>query len=232
MPRVSVVIQCYKDRGYICEAIESVLGQSYKDYDLTLSSDGNPELEKYADKYEINFSLSTKHNHSFSVNEAINSTTGEWIKVLDDDDLLTLDSLKTSMENINGDLLQGNAIMFNKNGSRLYKGKEINIHSLLPLIHNPINWSTVIFSREGYNKVGGFDPMVHFANDYDFYLNFLRHGLKIGYINEPLSYYRLHEGQMTKNATFFKSTEKIYLQNKYADYIRTVMANDDMAWHT
>jgi len=231
MPKISVIIQGHKDRGFFDECITSVFDQTFSDYEIILSSDGNPELERYAEKYGIQFSLSPKHNHSLSVDRAIKMSSGEWVKVLDDDDLLLPTSLQDCWDNRIADMIQGNAKLIRSDGVHLYKGKEITLRSLLPLITNPINWATVFFSREGYNKSGGFDPIVHFANDYDLYLSFLSKGLKIGYVDKTLGIYRIHDTNMSKNCTYFKVGEKAYLENKYREaiynYMRTLV-NDDL----
>jgi len=232
MPKVAVIIQAWQDRGFIDECIESVKAQTFKDYDITLSSDGNSDLKQYADKHNIRFSLSSKRNHSASVNEAIKKTDSTWIKVIDDDDLIPENSLQDFWDNRgDSDLIQGNAMLFKEEGVHFYRGKPITIHSLLPLINNPINWASVFIKRSSFDSIGGFDDKVHFANDYDLYLNFLRNKLKIGYIDKTLGFYRLHIAQMSKMSTHFKVSEKIYLEEKYREYIYSIFAslvNDDM----
>jgi len=218
--KITVIIQGFKDRGFFDQSIKSALNQGFEDFEVVLSSDGNPDLEFYATKYGIRFILSSPENHSASVNNAIKLTDSEWIKVLDDDDMLAPGSLQNFWDNRHkGDLLHGNAVLMKDNETYIYKGKEITILSLLPLITNPINWATVAFSRKAFNSVGGFDPRVHYGNDYDLYLNFLTHGFKIGLIDEVLGAYRIHLNQMSKLATHYKKIEKQYLIKKYDKFI-------------
>mgnify|MGYP003591070736 CR=1 FL=1 len=220
MPKFTVIIQGFNDRGFFDQSIKSALNQTFKDYEVVLSSDGNPALEGYADKYGIKFSLSKPSNHSGSVNHAISNTDSDWIKVLDDDDLMLPNSLQKAWDNKNkGDLLQGDAVIVKGDEIFIYKGKEISILSLLPIVMNPVNWATVSFSRAAYDSVGGFDTNVHFANDYDLYLNFLSHGFKIGLINGTMGIYRLHDNQMSKNLTHYRKLEKEYLIRKYSKFI-------------
>jgi len=219
--KITVIIQGFKDRGFFDQSIKSALNQGFEDFEVVLSSDGNPDLKSYADKYGIRFILSQPMNHSGSVNNAIKNTDSEWIKVLDDDDLIKPDFLQNVWDNRHkGDLLHGDAILLKDDQLASYKGKEITIKSLLPIGINPINWATVAFSREAFNAVGGFDRRVHYGNDYDLYLNFLNHGFKIGYVNKIMGVYRIHPNQLTKACIHYKEVEKQYLAKKYDKLIK------------
>lgn len=232
---VSVIIQGYQDRGFFDECINSVLQQTFTDYELIFSSDGNADLKNYADRYNIPFVISSKVNHSYSVNLAVKQCSGDWVKVLDDDDLLAPNYLQDMYDNRNkGDLLYGDCINFFGEEKKYYKAPDkIKLGSLLPIINNPINWSTVFINKEVFLKLGGFDENVQFANDYDLYLNFLINGYKLSYVNKLVSYYRYHNGQMSKREMYLIPKDKEYLQNKYMQVVYNEMmkyTNDDLGW--
>jgi len=219
--KISIIIQGFKDRGFFDQSIKSALNQEFDDYDITLSSDGNPDLQSYADKYGITFHLNQPSNYSISINNAIKNTEGEWLKVLDDDDIMKPDCLQNIWDNRDkGDLLQGDAILLKGDQITAFKGKEITIKSFLPIITNPVNWATVAFSRDAFNTVGGFDPLINYSVDYDLYLNFLSHGIKIGLISKVMGVYRLHPEQLTKTGSYYKIIESSYLTKKYDKLIK------------
>ena len=219
--KISVIIQGFKDRGFFDQSIKSALDQNFDDYDITLSSDGNPALQEYADKYGIKFSLSSPSQFSDSVNHAIRGTCGEWIKLYDDDDLIKPDCLQNIWDNRDkGDLLQGDAILLKEDQITTYKGKEITINSFLPIVTNPVNWATVAFSRNAFDAVGGFDPMYQYMPDYDFYLNLLKHDFKIGYVDKIMGIYRIHHNQSTKTQSHYKKIETQHLKEKYDNFIK------------
>ncbi len=91
MPKVSVIIPCYNHGKYIDEAVDSILNQTFKDFEIIIVNDGstdeltNNKLKQY-DKpktFVIN-----KENEGLSVarNTAIKRAVGEYILTLDADD--------------------------------------------------------------------------------------------------------------------------------------------------
>jgi len=219
--KISVIIHGYKDRGFFDQSIKSALDQEFDDYDVTLSSAGNPALQEYADKYGIKFSLSSVSQFSSSVNYAIRGTCGEWIKLIDDDDLIPPVCMQNIWDNRHkGDLIQGNAILVKGDKITGYRGREITIDSFLPIVTNPVNWATVAFSRNTFDAIGGFDPMFQYMPDYDFYLNLLRHGYAIGFIDRIMGIWRDHPNQLTKTGGHQRAIEKDYLIKKYGNFIK------------
>ena len=88
MPKITVIITAWKDRGWINDAIISAKDQTFKDYDIIFVSDGNPDLKVYADNHDIQFYLVPKSSYCYAVNYAVYVARGKWIKILHDDDLL------------------------------------------------------------------------------------------------------------------------------------------------
>ncbi|PRD46808.1 glycosyltransferase family 2 protein [Sphingobacterium haloxyli] len=88
--KVSVVIPFYSQIGWLEEAVDSVLGQTFKDYEIIIVNDGSPEddkdfLKKYGDKV-LYFKTKNKgpaHARNFGIDRA----SGEYIAFLDSDDL-------------------------------------------------------------------------------------------------------------------------------------------------
>src|SRR5512133_1397245 len=142
---ISVIISAYKDRGWLDDCINSVKRQTFKDYEVILSSDGNEELRQYADKNHIIFSLSPKGNHSSALNNAVQFASGEWIKEVHDDDLLTENCL-TDLWNARGsyDLVYANAVNFRDDEHfKPYRSPMcITLNHLMPLITCPLHAAT------------------------------------------------------------------------------------------
>jgi glycosyltransferase involved in cell wall biosynthesis len=224
MPKITVVVTAYKDRGWINEAILSAKNQTFKDYDIIFCSDGNPELKSYADKYEIPFYLAPKGNYSTAVNNAIIRAKGEWIKVLHDDDILC-DTCLQDLYDARGsaDLVYANAVCFNNDdlaSATQYKPPaNVTIKNLLPIINNPVNFEAELFRRDMFIDIGGFDPKLGYAEDYDFLLNLLSKGYKITYLDKDVVWYRHHPRQITGNEPEMRQAEGDYLRNKYLELI-------------
>jgi glycosyltransferase involved in cell wall biosynthesis len=53
VPKITIIVSAYTDRGWLDKAILSAINQDYPDKEVILSSDGNWQLKDYADKYRI-----------------------------------------------------------------------------------------------------------------------------------------------------------------------------------
>jgi len=220
MPKITVIVTAYRDRGWIPDAINSAINQTFDDYDIIFCSDGNKALKIYAEQFEIPFILAEKGNYSTAVNYAMQFAKGEWIKILHDDDLLVstcLDDLYKARGN--ADMVYGNAICFNDDdfGSAVqYKPPaDVSFKKLLPITVCPVNFEAELFRRDMFIDIGGFDTNLGYAEDYDFILNLLSKGYKAKYCDCDVVWYRHHERQITGNEPEMRQRERDYLIKKY-----------------
>lgn len=199
--KVSIIISAHKDRGFLDEAILSAKRQMLKDYEIILSSDGNPMLGTYARKHKIEFVCGAKSNHSTALNRAVQFAKGTWIKECHDDDLL-LPNCLIDLYAWKGDcdFIYADAINFNGKAESIYRSPvKVELCDLLPAVTNPINSSTIFYKRQVFLDSGGFDTSLEYTEDYDFYLNLLTKGYKFGYVNAIVSRYRIHEDRQTSH---------------------------------
>ena len=225
MSKITILITAYKDRGWINEAILSAKNQlMFKDYDILFAADGNPELISYSEKHDIPFINFPKSNYASMINQAMNYVKGEWVKVLHDDDILSstcLVDLYNARSDV--DLVYGNALCFNNDDMAVvhqYKPPSVvTIKTLLPIGNNPVNFEAELFRRDMFIDVGGFDPKLGYAEDYDFLLNLLSKGYKVTYCDKDVVWYRHHPRQITGNEPEMRRNEHNYLQSKYMNLI-------------
>jgi glycosyltransferase involved in cell wall biosynthesis len=224
MPKITVIISAWKDKGWLDEAILSAKNQTFDDYEIILSSDGNPHLVSFAVKYNIGFVCANKNCHSSALNNAVSHARGEWIKECHDDDLLTPNCLADLWNNREGaDLLYANAYSFrenNKDEFYIYKPpREITLSDLLPIIKCPVHAATIFYKREVFLKVGGFDPNLKHAEEYEFYLNLLTHGYKFKYVDSNVAWYRYNSQQDTHILNTCRDEIREYIQGKFDKYV-------------
>ena len=219
MPKISIVILAHKDRGWLDDAIISAKSQIYKDYEIILSSDGNPSLKEYADHYGIGFCLNMpEKNYSAALNNAVHQAKGEWIKCVDDDDMLTPYALSLlSQYTEYGDLVYGNSFYIRDDEiKRFHRAPaSVSIKDFLPIVTNPLHWSTVLFNREKFIQSGGFDENITYSDEYEFYLNTISKGWKYVNCDAAICYYRLHDQQKTCTIRPMREEEIPYLKEKY-----------------
>ena len=92
MPQISVVIPCYNQAQYIAECLDSIVAQTFKDYEVIIVNDGSTDnsleiIKQYIDRYE-NFLLLNQSNQGvvFARNNAISKAKGKYIYPLVADD--------------------------------------------------------------------------------------------------------------------------------------------------
>ncbi len=89
MPKVSVVIPTHNRANYIAHAVESVLDQTFRDYEIIVINDGSTDnTQEVLKKFEDKIKLLHQENKGIAQtrNRAIQESTGEYIAFLDSDD--------------------------------------------------------------------------------------------------------------------------------------------------
>ena len=179
--KVTVIIPYKEDRGWLKDAVTSVPNG----VELILSQgDGN---------WPQNF------------NKALKEATGDYIKYLHEDDMLTPNCIEDSilaLEEQNADFIHGNAVELYMNTARQTIYKPSITHPTLQnlLQKNVIHSPTLMYKREVFERVGLFNESdkVHSFEEYEFNLRCLRAGLKIGYCDSVLAVYRRHPKQIIR----------------------------------
>jgi hypothetical protein len=189
-----------------------------------LSSDGNPDLIKYAKKYDIRFACAEKNCHSSALNNAVKQAKGEWIKECHDDDLLTANCLTDLWNNRDdADILYANAINFvdgEKEDFKIYyPPKEITIFNFMPIISCPVHAATIFYKRDVFLKVGGFDPNLKHAEEYLFYLTLIAYGYRFKYVDSNVAWYRYSKTQDTHLLAKCREEVRMYIQKKFDSFI-------------
>jgi cellulose synthase/poly-beta-1,6-N-acetylglucosamine synthase-like glycosyltransferase len=194
---VTVIIPYNRDRGWLKDAISSVPEGVQL---LVSKGDGNwPE----------NF------------NKVLSQATGDYIKYLHEDDMLTPNCIKDSVDAFDEqdvDFIHGDAIeIFEGSPRRRIYRPEIKYPTMQGMMgKNPIHSATLMYKREIFEKIGSFNEILNTAEEYEFNLRCLKNGMKIGYCDKTLAYYRRHALQKVKTVkTIDKLKEKNMVKEMY-----------------
>lgn len=223
MPRVSVVMAVYNAAPFLEEAIVSILSQSWRDFELIVvddaSSDGSGAiLDRQEDprirmiRHPINLGA------SLSRNDALAAARGEYVAIMDADDVCAPTRLERQVEYLDAHPavgLVGCAIYDNidVNGAVLYT-------TFLPADNESIQqallqrWcflhSSIMFRKHLYHAAGGYRPAFEPAEDHDFVMRILEHA-QARNLNEPLVTYRLNHSGLT------------VVGHQYVDELRSIL---------
>jgi len=222
MSKVSIVIPAYNAEKYIQQTVDSVLTQTYPNFEIIVVNDGSTDstaqiLAEYGNKihyiYQQNKGLSGARNTGFL------ATRGEYLLFLDSDDLILPDKLDLQVSFLTANpqfaLVYSAWQYINKDASCILG--EIRPHKQGHLLKELLNHTfyistigTVLIRRECLEKVGLFDTSLKRNEDFDLWLRLSRAGYAFGYIDLPLLQYRIHQDSLsTKVATALQFNFKV-----------------------
>lgn len=216
-PLVSIVMPAYNAGRYLGEAIESVLKQTYSNWELLVVDDGSidntPDIAKQYAKQDkrVRYLYQQNSKQGRARNNGINNAQGSLIAFLDADDLWLPQKLEvqvnTLLEN-KVDLVFSESYVFKQEynptqeyeilvgGSGRYEGSasiaELASHNMIPIL-------TVVVDKSRLLQAGGFEEssFVQYGEDYHLWLKLLLHGAVFIGIKEPLAAYRLSTTSVT-----------------------------------
>ncbi len=209
-PCFSVILPTYNRAGWISQAINSVLHQSYVDWELVIvddgSSDGSSEiLSRYA-AADFRIRVWSQDNQGVATarNRAIFESRGRYAVFLDSDDQL----LPTALEQLAAAVTENPALKL-LYGDWLFSESDVMHRVLAPsippdterpihfLIQNPIATSGTLVDMAVLKARGGFRPCMVVAEDLDLWIS-LALQYPIYKVEEPLAIRRSHAGQLSQ----------------------------------
>ncbi len=212
-PLVSVVIPAYNSEDYIAEAIDSVISQTYSDYELIVVNDGSKDATKSViSEYKKQITIINTPNHGVSVarNIGILAANGEYIAFLDSDDVWHPEKLEIQVNylNKNQDVLMvcNGRIKFMdteeieiKKSNYFIEKKVVDCHTILH--RNPIHCSSVLVRKNAFPRSGLFTPGMISAQDTELWARIAKVGtIVLG--EESLSWLRTHDKNTTKTYNY------------------------------
>lgn len=203
-PLVSILIPSYNHQSFVIKCIKSVLNQSYKNIELIVIDDGSID-ESTKLIYELNSSLQQKFKFISQKNQGLPKTInyfltlikGKYFCLCASDDYWVDNKIELQvkyMESFSFKMCFGKVIpvdlydnILNKDLNSKLKGGQIFNDLMLMKFHPPVNY---MYLTDAVTNLGGFDEEIHTE---DYYMNLkIAEKFEIGFIDEFLSYYRIH----------------------------------------
>lgn len=212
MPQVSIIINVRNGAPYLREAIDSVLAQTFADWELVLwddcSTDDSPRIiAEYRDP-RIHYYLSPDDTPLGEArNRAIARAVGEWLAFLDQDDLWLPRKLERQLALASPDvaIIYGRTVLFDSRRGNLRDYDHAHEFSTLPegnifsqLFRKAcfISMSSVMLRAAAVAEVGKIPPDIQLVPDYYLYAS-LAHKYKARAVQQVVSRYRVHPGSMS-----------------------------------
>jgi glycosyltransferase involved in cell wall biosynthesis len=183
---LSVVMSVHNDEPFLCQAVESILGQGYGDFEFVVVDDGSTDgsrdiLESYA-SHDQRMRVIVQENAGLTVslNRVVQTVRGDLIARMDGDDVSVPDRLNKLRAELlrspNCAVVGGNCELIDDEG-RLIGYRIIDPHDPNTTIRKRVIYQhgDVLFRRVAFLEVGGYRPAFRFAQDYDLWLRVGEH---------------------------------------------------------
>lgn len=214
MVQVSVIIPVYNCELFVYKAIESVLAQTFKDYEIIVVDDGSLDRSLYeAGKYSDRAKIIHKNNGgtASALNTGIKESKGEFIKWLSADDELyphALESLMHSAKTIPPSeerIYYTEYHVIDASGKIQYQYPEPNrnewtLDQRLQFFKNGgyyCNMSTSLIHKSIFDRLGLFDESLPYFEDLEFMIRAIKNNIKPTLTGGCVLKYRMHPGQIS-----------------------------------
>lgn len=234
-PFISVLLPAYNAEKFIKESIDSILCQTYSNFELIIVNDGSSDntqaiIDEYEDPRIKCILHPTNKGLINSLNEGILNCKGAFIIRMDADDIAFKHRIQTQVDflqlNPNVAVVGAHAIFFNNNIDSPIKNWPLDqATNTIGEISKALAWENCIIHpsvciRTELAKTLMYDPSQKNYEDYDLWLRLLANNYTIAKINEPLLYYRVQENSVTQSAIrksnffFYKAKVKFHFVTK------------------
>lgn len=239
-PKISVIMPVYNAEKYLIESINSVLAQTFKDFELIVVYDDSEDNSlsilnsiSLNDK-RIRVIYGENKGLANALNKGIASSKCKYIARMDSDDIALPERLKKQIDyletNSEVDVLASGLEVFGEitekekeNYNQLFN-VELNSKNLIEnfLETCPIPHPSVMFKKDVILKLNGYNETYLCAEDYDLWLRALSKGYRIEKLSEKLIKYRIHK---KSKSSFEYGENKMmkYVISARIDYLNSIM---------
>jgi glycosyltransferase involved in cell wall biosynthesis len=237
---VTVIIPSYNREKYIRATIDSALSQTYENIEIVVVDDGSTDRSRdiligYGDRIRfLEHDRRANRGQSAAINLAMRSTRGEYVAILDSDDVWISEKIEKQVDYLEMHpdigIVYGNGYAIDENGEILYKlippghREDSDPSRMLLECHFNIP-SNALVRRSAFDRAGEFDETLRSSQDHDMAIRLLE-VTKAAFLDEPVWYYRQHPDTQSAKHTKrrwvngFIILEKACYRHPYAWSIR------------
>lgn len=241
---ISVIVPCYEQAHYLDEVLQSVLEQTYQDWECIIVNDGSQdnteEIAKEWVKKDFRFKYTYQENRGLSSarNKGLDLAKGDYIQFLDADDCLNGDKLSKSLSKIKNHSNQNIVVSYFKMFKENFDD-ELAPYCLLS--QDLLSYNEILYGWDfkfnipihcGFFSISLFSDFrfpesLKAKEDWVMWLTFFQKDTAVFFIDEILAYYRNHNKSMTKKNDFMLENtikaleylEQVIPKNDYKSYL-------------
>lgn len=208
-PSLSILMPVYKTAPFLEEAINSMLSQTFTDFELIVLDDCSPDnaeeiLDRYDDPRIVRYRGSVNQGLSNVLNVGLDLAKGKYIARMDSDDIALPERLASQVsyleEHPDIDLCSCGMTLFGAKEGNWVRESDPEQVKISALFFSPILHASSVWRKESFEKFGlRFKQEMVPAEDYDLWCRALEKGLKLVNIPACLYLYRIRPDQATEN---------------------------------
>lgn len=215
-PRVAVIVPAYGVAHLLGEALDSLLAQTFTDWECVVIDDGAPDdvagaVAPYLGDSRIRLLQTPNHGVSSARNTAIAATSAPLIALLDGDDRFRPDYLASTVAMLDSDpairLVTVNALIFGAvpHERFCFDGKQGSLDGTRGTLADVLDRSFGVyigttFRRADFDAIGGFDTSMAQSEDFDLWVRLMQLGGYAGYVDAVLGEYRVRPNSASAHA--------------------------------
>ncbi len=219
--KISVVMSVYNAEKYLNEAVDSILAQTYEDFELILINDKSTDssgaiLQDYAQKDKRVVILENEENMGLtkSLNKGLAIAKGEYIARMDADDISVPErfalQVKYLDEHPDYSFVSCIGRYIDENGKpeqlRLFPETNEEIYAMMPKV-DAVMHPGVMFRREDIAKIGNYCEDFRVVQDYDLWFRGMAAGYKFYNIQQPLVLFRRNDSYNTRKSKAYRMVD-------------------------
>lgn len=226
MPTVSIVLPTYNGEKYIKYSIESILNQSFRDWELIVVDDCSTDNTKsIVEKYSaIDSRIRLLHNEvnkklPASLNIGFREAKGEYFTWTSDDNIYQQDAISEMVSVLDNNcsipMVVSNMVNIDEDGNEFGEKRVFDMDTFV--ISNSVG-ACFLYRRSVMEKVGNYDEQFFLAEDYEYWMRIYKECGVFAHIDKVLYQYRVHGNSLStrREGVILKTNE---LRIKYFDFI-------------
>ncbi len=236
LPVISVLLPVYNGGAYLEDAIESILNQTFTNFEFIIIDDGSTDsslqvIQKY-EKRDSRIRLVTRENRGLvsTLNELVDMASGVWVARMDSDDIALPARFERQMawlEKTGADVCGSWVRRFGTTDQRIVRKHQSDAAIKTELLFgSPFVHPSVII-RSSLIKKFPFDATWVKAEDYDLWIRAAEAGWKMTNVPEVLLHYRVHSAQVSTSAAELQQLQGQKLRRGYWYFVFNSMNLDN-----
>ena len=229
-PLISVIVPTYNHSEFIIETLQSVLQQTFTDYECLIVNDGSTDNTEETVKNWITrdkrfrYFYQNNGGPARARNKGISSSAGKYILPLDSDDKISKNYLEEAVKVLDSQkevkVVYGDGYFFGK-ANRNWDLGQYNFEDLL---YKNMVYCTGLFRKEDWKRIGGYDESLKEGlEDWEFWINLLKDGGKVTKLKHIQFYYRQKNTSLNTESIQRHSygyNARVYIFEKHIDLYR------------